>query len=237
VTRVAIIAAMEGELSPLVRGWRRESRGGVDLWRLVHGDGEWLAACAGIGVGAAGRAFAEAERAGPLGLAVSVGWAGALSEEFAVGRAYRVSGVIDARTGERFPAGPGACWLVTSPGVAGREEKRRLGAAHGAGLVDMEAAGVARLAAARGVPFRCIKGVSDGPSERLPDFDAFVSAEGGFLWARFAGFALLRPWLWPALARMGGASRRAAGAVAESLIELLDPRGSARPRPPAPQAP
>ena len=29
----AIIAAMTGELKPLVRGWQHERRNGVDLWR------------------------------------------------------------------------------------------------------------------------------------------------------------------------------------------------------------
>ena len=86
----------------------------------------------------------------------------------------------------------------------------------------MEAAGVARLAAARGIPFYCIKGVSDGPDGRLPDFNRFIAGDGGFRTAAFMVFALFRPWLWPALARMGVHSGRAAGNIAV-LFEAMGP--------------
>ena len=221
--QAAIIAALPGELKPLVRGWRRQSRPGVELWR--RGDGAWAAACAGAGTEAAGRALAEIEKDGPIGLILNLGWAGALRPEFAAGRAYGVSGVIDGRTGERYalPARIPGCWLVTSQQVANRPEKQRLAAAYGAGLVDMEAAGLARLAAARGVPFWCVKGVSDGDAEEIPDCNNFIAADGKFQLVRFAGFALLRPALWPALLRLGRNSRRAAQAIRFRVLEILEP--------------
>jgi adenosylhomocysteine nucleosidase len=230
--RVAIIAALADELGPLVSGWRRESRNGVETWRLEREGGEWVAACAGIGVDAATRAFAEIERDGIVDLVVSVGWAGALQDAFAGGGAYRVSGVVAAGTGERLNAATpsGQCWLVTSDRVANRKEKRRLGADHGAGLVDMEAAGVARLAAARGIPFFCIKGVSDGLSDRLPEFNGFISPSGEFRRARFIMFALLRPWYWPALARMGRNCKKSARAIAEALRGMLEQQEAGRGR-------
>jgi adenosylhomocysteine nucleosidase len=222
--RIAIIAAMAGELKPLVRGWPGESRHGVDLWRWRQGESEWIAACAGIGVDAAKRAWDEIEKNGAIDLVISAGWAGALREEFAAGQAYGVSGVIDARTGERFNvAGQSAeCWLMTSHRVVDEAEKWRLAATYGAGLVDMEASGVARLAAMRGLPFYCVKGVSDGFAGQLPDFNGFISANGQFQWARFIAFAMVRPWHWPALARLGKNSRKAAEAIKESLLDLLE---------------
>src|ERR1035437_801308 len=102
MTRIAIIAAMPGELKPLTRGWRHQRRNGVDLWRWRFDQGEWIAACAGAGVVAATRAFAEVEKLGPVTTVISTGWAGALREELETSRAYWVAGVIDARTGERF---------------------------------------------------------------------------------------------------------------------------------------
>jgi adenosylhomocysteine nucleosidase len=232
MTRVAIIAAMRGELKPLVRGWKRESRDGVDLWRWRYDQGEWVAACAGAGVEAATRAFSAVEKDGTLDLVVSTGWAGALREEFAPGRAYWLSGVIDVRTGERFPvaSAQGECLLATSPGVAGETEKRRLAAAYSAGLVDMEAAAVARMAEMRGIPFDCIKGVSDGFADKLPDFNRFLLSDGHFRLTRFVLFAVLRPWYWPALMRMGENSKRAAQGMAESLLDFLDERGHIRKR-------
>lgn len=256
--RVAIIAAMPGELLHLARGWKHEKRhGGVHLWRTTQEDAEWVAACAGAGQVAATRAFAEVEKDGPPSAAISTGWAGALTAEFVPGRVYSVAGVIDARTGERFEAeesvlaneglpqkptswrspargraetagkGPDseACqpkpWVVTSPIVAGVEEKRRLAAAYAAGLVDMEAAAVARLAAMRRIPFYCIKAVSDGHRARLPDFNRFLTEEGQFQLARFVFFSILRPWYWPELIRMSENSSKASQALRDSLLENL----------------
>jgi adenosylhomocysteine nucleosidase len=241
MTRVAIIAAMPGELKPLVRGWEHERRNGVDRWRWRFDQGEWIAACAGAGVDAATRAFAEAERDGTVDLAISTGWAGALSEKHAVGQAYKVCGAIDARTGERFDVAGDAFereavplqnepWLVTSPRVAGEAEKKRLAAAYGAGLVDMEAVAIARLAAMRGIPFDCCKGVSDGVGDNLPDFNRFISPDGQLRMGRLLLFCILRPWYWPALIRMGENSNKAAQAIRGSLLEILDGSGAIRKR-------
>jgi len=174
-------------------------------------------------VDAATRAFAAAEVSGRIDRVVSVGWAGALHAVMTPGQAYSVCGVIDARTGEMTPAADWKddIWVVTSPIVANEAEKRRLAAAYDAGLVDMEAAAIARLAAMRGIPFYCIKGVSDGFQDKLPDFNRFISARGQFQALRFILYGLLRPWHWPALMRMGENSRKAAEGIAESLFEIL----------------
>jgi adenosylhomocysteine nucleosidase len=225
MSRVAIIAAMAGELKPLVKGWRHERAEGVDVWRRRLADeagneGEWVAACAGTGADAARRAFAAVERLGTVDGAISVGWAGALRDELEPGKAYWAAGAIDAQTGERFAAEePSELWVVTSAQVADSAEKKRLAETYGAGLVDMEAAAIARLAAMRGIPFRCVKGVSDGFRDDLPDFNRFLSAGGKFLLARFVLFALFRPWCWPALIRMGENSNKAAQAMREALLE------------------
>ncbi|MGD0802353.1 MAG: nucleoside phosphorylase [Terracidiphilus sp.] len=224
MTRTAIIAAMPAELKPLVRGWRHSRSNGVDLWCRSHADGEWIAACAGAGVHAATRAFAEVEKCGELDKVISTGWAGALREELVPGEAYDVSAVIDARTGERFVTAipVNDCWLVTSPKVADHTEKQRLASTYEAALVDMEASVVARLAQMRGLPFYCIKGISDGYNDQLPDFNRFILPNGQFQLARFVLFALLRPWHWRALVRMGENSSKAARGIAASLLDLLD---------------
>ena len=231
MSRVAIIAALPGELKPLARGWRRETRAGVDLWRRRAGEEDWIAACSGMGARAAERAMAEVEKEGPIDLFMSVGWAGALREGFLVGRAYGVSGVVDARTGERFRSCTKSegCWLATSHRVADKAEKRRLAATYGADLVDMEAAAVARLAGMRGIPFHCIKGVSDGFEDSLPDFNPFISADGRFQRARFLLHALPRPWQWLALARLGINSGIAARQMACYFRITPLARGTERP--------
>ena len=236
MSRIAILAALPGELRPLVRGWQHEFVHDVDLWRWPYDGGEWIAACAGAGVEAATRAFAEVEKLGPVDQLISTGWAGGLREDLTSGQAYNVSGVIDVRTGERFETatGPEAnsprLLLVTSPKAADFKEKQRLAATYQAALVDMEAAGVARLAQARGIPFYCIKGISDGYSDKLPDFNCFISPSGRLQMGRIVVFSLLSPWHWRALIRMGENSNKAADAIAESLLDMLDKQGQIRKR-------
>jgi adenosylhomocysteine nucleosidase len=254
MTRVAIIAALPDELKSLVRGWPHERRAGfadafVDLWRWTSGKAEWVAACSGAGADAGVRAFTAIEQDGPISMAFSIGWAGALTENVDPGRAYWVSGVIDARTGERYNAAelqshpsrknkdaaraghPATAssdvkLVVTNPIVADEREKRRLAATYGADLCDMEGAIVARLAAMRGIPFYCIKGVSDGLTDRLPDFNRFLSPTGQMQLPRFILFAVCRPWYWPALVRMGENSRKASQNIAETVRAFLDGQSS-----------
>lgn len=223
MTRTALIAALPGELKPLVRGWPHSTRNGIQFWALRNEDEEWIAACAGAGQNAATRAFAAIEEGGPISLVVSVGWAGALRDDLAPGSTHNVAGVIDAKTGERFTcdAGAGDLWLATSPRVANHAEKLRLAATYGAALVDMEAAAIARLAAMRDIPFYCIKGISDAFNDRLPDFNPFISPNGQFQTARFALHAAFHPGYWSALIRMDENSKRASQSIAESLLAFL----------------
>ncbi len=223
MTRVAIIAAMPDELKPLVRGWPHSTRGTVHFWAQRTEEEEWIAACAGAGLDSATRAFARIEDGGPIDLIISIGWAGALTPDIVAGSAHSCAGVVDARTGERFrcEAGAGPLWLATSPRVADEPEKRRLATTYKASLVDMEAAAIARLAAMRGIPFYAIKGVSDPLDAKLPDFNRFIDQNGQFLTRKFVLFALLRPWIWPALVQMGENSRKASRNIAERLHQLL----------------
>ena len=101
-------------------------------------------------------------------------------------------------------------------------EKQRLASTYQAALVDMEAAAIARLARMRGIPFYCIKGISDGYSDNLPDFNRFISKDEQFQLLRFVFFALVRPCHWRALIRMGENSNKAARAIAASVLDLLD---------------
>jgi adenosylhomocysteine nucleosidase len=225
MTRIAIIAALPGELKPLVRGWQHERRNGVQVWQTSRNNVQLLAACAGMGQRSATRAFAEVEKNHRIDRVISTGWAGALREDIEVAKAYPAAGVVDLRTGERFAvegAAAGSPWLVTSAGVAGKAEKRRLAAEYRAGLVDMEAAAIARLAVMRGIPFQCIKGVSDGFNENLPNFNRFISPDGQLRIPRLLFFVLPRPWFWPALIRMRENSKKASHSLAGLLLENLN---------------
>jgi adenosylhomocysteine nucleosidase len=233
---------MPGELKALVRGWRHQKRNRVHLWRWRAGELEWVAACAGVGQNAAVRALKEIERDGPVASIFSVGWAGALKHTCKAGEAYRVAGVVDTVTNERtrasqFPPlrqkddarmGHPDIWLATATKVVTQAEKQTIAIEYYADLVDMEAVAMARVAKARGVAFHCIKGVSDGAEDKLPDFNPFLTADGRFKRARFIVFALFHPGYWQALKQMGENSKRAAENIAVQVMEILDPEGKIR---------
>jgi len=217
--RIGIIAALPGELMPLVRDWPKMpvARGsGIEMWQHEQDGNELVAVCVGMGAAAARRAFTAAEFAGSLDVVLSVGWAGALSTDAKPGSCHFVSQIVDAQTGERFEldAEP-QCRLVTSGHVADEREKQRLAASYGASLVDMEAAAVARLAQIRGIPMHCIKAVSDGVDARLPDLNPFIDIDGKLKTISFLAYCAVRPRYWGSLIRLGRNS--AAGAIVLAL--------------------
>ncbi|HVJ09897.1 MAG TPA: hypothetical protein VM554_16075 [Acidisarcina sp.] len=225
MTRIGVIAALPGELKPLVKGWERKpGTAGIACWSRREDNREWVAACAGMGADAATRAFAEAEREGPLGGVISIGWAGALAPDYVAGEAYAVREVIDVRTSERYAASesPAGVTLVTTPTVASVREKQRLAKSYSAALVDMEAAAIGRLARARNIPFACFKAVTDGVDANLPDFNPFVTRSGQMRMPAFVLHCALRPWYWAPLLRMGKDSGRAAEALASQVLRFLN---------------
>ncbi len=224
---IVIIAAMPGELKPLVRSWAAlETREGVDGWQ--HPSAPIMAFCGGMGAGPATRSFARARQVCEPVQLLSVGWAGALREDLEPGAVVRASMVRDLNTGEMFAADGAGGLLLTSTRVAVREDKHRLARTYdGAAAVDMEAATLARLALAHGLGFRAIKAISDTLEEDLPDMNPFVTAQGQFATARFIAHVATKPRSWSALAQFG----RQAKLAAENLgAAIADEIGVDRPR-------
>jgi nucleoside phosphorylase len=111
--------------------------------------------------------------------------------------------------------------LSTSSPVADPSEKHALGERHGAVAVDMEAAAVARQCDRRGVPFGCVRAVSDAAATGLsPRLTALVAGGRVSPWKALAAAAVS-----PRLAReMWGLAKdteRAAAQLALALGELL----------------
>jgi len=225
VSRIAIIAAMPGELKPLVKGWKSVPTGQrfVYMWTQSAGSDEWVAVCAGMGADAATRAFAQAEAVGPLDAVLSIGWAGALREDASPGDFYIPNIVVNAQTGERVTLAVRAqpVVLVTAAQVADEAEKRRLAESYKATIVDMESATIVRLAQMRGLPVCCMKIVTDEITAKLPNLNPFINAMGQMEMGRFIGHVLLRPAYWPALMRLGKASGRGADHLASAILHFL----------------
>jgi adenosylhomocysteine nucleosidase len=224
--RIGIIAALPGELKPLVRQWQRiaTKHPTAKMWTLSRDEDTWIAVCAGMGADAALRAYTIAASDGPLDMLISVGWAGSLNVEVPPGTVQVPTVIIDAQTGEQFGLTDGKRkWrLVTTARVADTAEKGRLVAAYpGAILVDMEAATVARLAAMREIPLLCIKGVSDAVGTNLPDLNPFIDQMGHMRMVRFLSYIAIRPRYWSSLLHLGKNSARASEAMRDLILRFM----------------
>ena len=232
--RVGIIAALPGELKPLIQGWRALApKDGTRLWTHAAPDGDvWVAACSGMGADAARRAFAAAEAGGSLDYVLSIGWAGAVNSELEPGQASALSLIIDAQTGEQFELAGGQPHrkLITAARVVDASEKKRLREAYpGAVMVDMEAATIARLAVMRKIQMGCIKGVSDGVRANLPDLNPFISPRGQLRLVPFLAHVAIRPQFWKAISELNQNSSKAAKAMCSLVLEFLRENNGGKP--------
>ena len=221
--KIAIIAALPREIAGIVRGARPDPelrQRGIHLHRI---DGAILAA-AGMGASRVSLAVEAALRDSGVELLVSTGLAGACAPEIAAGGLVEATIVIDAKTGEHYSCdAPGIeRVLVTTEAIAGIREKARLHESYNAAIVDMEAAAVARLALARGLCFRAIKGISDAHDFEMESLSRFANSRGHFRTGAFALHTALHPASWNSAMRLGRESNRALAKLWASLRTLID---------------
>ncbi len=220
MSRVAIVAALEREVHPLVREWRvSEKDVNGRRFRFFEKD-DFVLVCGGIGAEAARRAADAVIAMYMPKLIYSVGFAGALDPGLRVGSIVRPRRVVNAGDGSSVNLNRGEGVLVSFGSVASPEQKASLRDSFGAQAVDMEAAAVARAAEVRGVEFAVVKVISDEFDFRFPSTERFVASNGQFLEGRFAWFAALRPWLWPRVLRLARNSNRAARALCDWLRKM-----------------
>jgi adenosylhomocysteine nucleosidase len=220
--RVAIVAALEREVRPLVKKWRvKEMDHSGRSFRFFEQDATVLV-CGGIG-GQPARRAAEAviEQYGPT-IIYSVGFCGALDEKLKAGDVIQPGQVINASDGSRVDIREGKGILVSFASVATPEQKAKLRESYSAQVVDMEAAAVARAAQARGIEFAAVKAISDEFDFVFPSMEQFIDSAGVFRQGQFATFATLRPWLWPKVGRLAINSNRASQALCEWLKNSLN---------------
>ena len=221
-SNIAIIAALPREIAALVRGTKADAellRRGVHLYRLKGGG---IVVTAGMGAERATIAVKAALAQGEVGMLISAGLAGGCVPGVLAGSMMEASVVVDARTGERFVSAlAGDVTLATTAVIASVGEKARLRATYAASLVDMEAATVARLAGAEGLPFRAIKGVSDAHDFELSSLARFAGRRGSFRTGAFALHTAVRPWTWGKAVALGRGSAKALVALEAALRGVL----------------
>lgn len=215
--RLAIVAALEREVRPLVKSWRMSEKEHNGRRFRFFENGDVVLVCGGIGAEAARRAAEAIIAISDPSVVCSVGFAGSLNVGLRVGDVFRPRIVINAEDASRATVESGEGVLVSFGSVASPVQKLKLREAFAAQAVDMEAAAVARSAQARGKGFAAIKAISDEIDFQFPAMDRFVDAEGKFSEALFAFYAAIRPWLWPQVIRMARNSSRASHALCMSL--------------------
>lgn len=211
---IGLIAAIHQELKPLIRDWEKAD----NLFHGRIGSTDIFAVAAGMGAAAATRACASLIATGTIDTLVSIGYAGSVSCGLQVGAAYPIREVIDSATGESYPTQNGKGQrLITLDRVAGLDEKRRLALDHMGVLIDMEAAAVARFARDHNLRFLCFKAVTDGPNDKLPDFNRFITPEGEWCMTPFLFHTLAHPSSWGPLWKLG----RNSNAASRDLANLV----------------
>lgn len=220
--KVAIVAALEREVWPLVKNWPVSRREYDRRWfRFYQKDGTVLV-CGGMGAEAARRAAEAIISLYHPELVISAGFAGALDPSLQAGQTLTPRQVIDASDGSRTDSGSGEGVLISFATVADTEQKAKLAEAYGGHAVDMEAAAVARSAEAHGVKFLACKVISDASNSSLPPIARFIGDDGRFRAVQFLAYVALRPWLWRSVMRLARNSSLAAGKLCEALTAVQE---------------
>jgi adenosylhomocysteine nucleosidase len=219
--QVAMVAALEREVRPLVKGWLGVEREYLGRGFKFFENGQAVLVCGGIGADAARRATEAAIAFYEPEVVLSVGFAGALDPGLKVGEIFSPSRVVDVRDGSCVETGMGRSVLVSVAAIAGVEQKAKLAESYGAQAVDMEAAAVARGAQARGIRFMAVKAISDESAFVMPSMDRFVDRDGQFRGTDFAASVAVRPWLWSKVFQLARNSARASRALCAELARYI----------------
>lgn len=153
----------------------------------------WVLAANGAGPRLAARAAGAFGRVTRI---VSTGFCGALDPALSAADIVVCDRVIDADSNRRYRTADafGTACLSGDRVIQTAREKQELRQTTGAGIVEMEAAGVAAEAEAMGVPLHCIRVVTDTADEDMRiDFNAARDETGRFRTGRILASALRRP--------------------------------------------
>ena len=230
MSKIAIIAALDREIQPLVKRWpsTRIPHEGREF-TLYEGE-HAIAICGGIGAECARRATEVAIAHYSPGMIISAGIAGALVPDLKVGDTIFPACVIDVDDCSRHetavkdsPIGESALsrtLLLTHSEIASVAQKYQLAKSFGAHAVDMEAAEVARSAEFHNLPFIAIKAISDELNFAMPEIQPFIRA-GQFDTRRFLFHVTARPWLWIPVMKLARNTRTASDNLCAWLRESV----------------
>ncbi|MFP3975577.1 MAG: hypothetical protein ACLFVK_05070 [Dehalococcoidia bacterium] len=145
---------------------------------------------------------------------VSLGLAGALDEKLAVGNLVLCRSLYSQTSNPSTPCHCDSDWVSSSLARAEQKEialqegnsvsvrvpvcdaitKKALAKEFPAVVVEMESYWIGQIAHSRGVPFLCIRAVSDALSDYLPPFDRLMNANGSWRKGKATLYFLPKPW-------------------------------------------
>lgn len=232
-----VLFALGREALEVRRRWRRIAPvpGPGRAWLGERAGLQVLFAETGIGAHAALATLRGLLQRGNIpSLLVSAGFAGGLEPGLQVGAVLRAREVAD-ENGNVWPCVTGGevasgRVLTVNRLVNTPAQKRELGQRHGAQVVDMESAALARACSRHGLPFGCVRAISDDVNTSLPADLARCIPGGRPRLAALLALLLRQPGRVGSLCRLARDSRRAARALAGTLEDLL----RTEPPPPAP---
>ena len=161
---------------------------------------------------------------------VSAGFSGALHPDYRVGEIIVGTEIVDAEShvwpttwpASELPPGLRSDRLLSVNSVVGTPTlKMKLAQDFQAGAVDMETATIARHCTAAGVPFGCIRVISDTMQTSISPRLVSLIETGGISTPQLAWNILRSPKLVPELWRLARDTNMAARCLADALIHLL----------------
>jgi nucleoside phosphorylase len=228
---VAVMAPMKPELKAIVKamGLQPGSDDGVFSHTGTVGDWSVGTLVTGMGPALAREATTRALGTGPTDHVMVIGIAGGLSPDLPVGALQVPSRVALYPDGPEYETHPlpgrtasGA--LMTTEGLFDDDTIWKPILERGFGAVDMEAAGVADVCEAAGVPWSVYRGISDRPDEHIVDQAVFglSKPDGSADAVALAKYLARDPRRAKALAHLNKCMQIAAQLAAEAAREDLE---------------
>jgi adenosylhomocysteine nucleosidase len=247
---LAFLAALGIEAACLTRQMRVERVSRGPTWRTylgTVGDREILLVQTGMGRMRAEPATRSLLEMYDVDAVISFGFGGALRDDLDAGDLVLASALY--AVGESFPAEPiaeassvddrlrtqagqlledaGVAWttgafVTMTKLVTDSEEKRKLGEAYRAAIVDMESSWIAHIASRKTVPFVALRAVSDTLQEGILPFEHLMTSSGTWKWRETVTFFLRRPGRVKGLFHLAANARRARRCLSVALRRLVD---------------
>jgi adenosylhomocysteine nucleosidase len=242
---IGLIAAMQQESAALlhiVRGWEKTSVGPLPGYQMEISGQSCLLVTSGMGEKRAGEATRQLIEQASVACLISFGIAGAVEQSLEIGDVVLIEGVYHLKDGLPGKYLPLKGWTEAGIQSAGQvlkglaatlytgtaittggtqvPEALLQGTRHP--VLEMETMGIAQVAAEKGIPFRAVRAISDGPRAPIPfDLGEMMDENANLRIGKLLKEISLHPRMVGGLRTMMRNSRQGADHAAITLVELL----------------